>query len=361
MSEENDAASKTEEPTPRKLEQAREKGDVVRTMDLGHFANLAAVAAVIVFAGGWLTKNLAAALTPFFARPDQIQLEGHGGVEVARYAMMAAAPILVAVMAAAMFSGTFASLIQTGLMFTPDKMKPDWKKVSPMAGFKRIFGVDGLAQFIKSLLKVGATGFLAWWILKPFWPKLAELSALEVGAIVPLAVDVLKRLVFSVAALTLVVAGADWLWQRQRFMARMRMSREELKEDYKQTEGDPHVKARQKQLRNERARRRMMAAVPNATVVIMNPTHYAVALKYEQGEDAAPTCVAKGLDSLALKIREIAEEAKVPVIEDPPLARALYAAVDIDEMIPPAHYEAVAKIIGFILQAANRRRARPIL
>jgi len=158
-----------------------------------------------------------------------------------------------------------------------------------------------------------------------------------------------------VAALTLCVAGADWLIQRQRFMARMRMTREELKEDYKQSEGDPHVRARQKQIRHERARRRMMQAVPDATVVIMNPTHYAVALKYEQGEDGAPLCVAKGLDSLALKIREIAEEAGVPVIEDPPLARALYAAVEIDDMIPPAHYEAVAKIIGFIMAAGRRR------
>jgi flagellar biosynthetic protein FlhB len=356
MSDTNDAASKTEEPTPRKLEQARERGEVVRTMDLPAFANLAAVAAVVLTAGGWLSRNLAAQLTPFFSRPDQMMLQGRGGVEIARYAAMAAAPVLLAVMGAAAFSGTAANLIQTGLMFSPQKLRPDLNKISPMAGFKRIYGVDGLAQFVKSLLKVLATGLLAWWVLKPFWPKLATLSALEVAAIVPLSLDILKRLVFAVAALTLAVAAADWLWQRQRFMARMRMTREELKEDFKQSEGDPHVKARQKQLRNERARRRMMAAVPTATVVITNPTHYAVALKYEQGEDAAPLCVAKGLDTLALKIREVATEANVPIIEDPPLARALYAAVDIDEMIPAGHYEAVAKIIGFILAAASRRR-----
>jgi flagellar biosynthetic protein FlhB len=163
-----------------------------------------------------------------------------------------------------------------------------------------------------------------------------------------------------VIALLLAVAGADWLWQRQRFMARMRMTKEEVKEDFKQSEGDPHVKAKQRQKRVEVARRRMMQAVPTATVVIMNPTHYAVALKYEQGEDAAPVCVAKGLDSLALKIRAIAEEAKVPVIEDPPLARALYAAVEVDEMIPPAHYEAVAKIIGFILGVGRRATAKAL-
>jgi flagellar biosynthetic protein FlhB len=134
----------------------------------------------------------------------------------------------------------------------------------------------------------------------------------------------------------------------------MRMSKEELKEDYKQSEGDPHVKARQKQIRMTRARQRMMQAVPNATVVVMNPTHYAVALRYEQGEDEAPICVAKGLDSLALKIRALAEESGVPVIEDPPLARALYAAVEIEEIIPAAHYEAVAKIIGFILNRGKK-------
>jgi flagellar biosynthetic protein FlhB len=141
-------------------------------------------------------------------------------------------------------------------------------------------------------------------------------------------------------------------------MSKMRMTKEELKEDYKQSEGDPYMKARQKQLRNERARRRMMQAVPGATVVVMNPTHFAVALKYDPGEAPAPLCVAKGVDSLALKIRAIAEEAGVPVIEDPPLARALYASVDIDETIPASHYEAVAKIIGFIMQSGRRAAAR---
>jgi flagellar biosynthetic protein FlhB len=176
----------------------------------------------------------------------------------------------------------------------------------------------------------------------------------------PFLADILRRLVFAVLALMLVVAGADWFWQRQRFMARMRMTKEELKEDYRQSEGDPHVKAKQKQKRAEAARRRMMQAVPTATVVIANPTHFAVALKYEQGEDAAPICVAKGVDSIALKIREIAEEAGVPVVEDPPLARALYAAVEIDDLIPQAHYEAVAKIIGFILGAGRRAVAKAL-
>jgi flagellar biosynthetic protein FlhB len=212
--------------------------------------------------------------------------------------------------------------------------------------------------FLKSLAKVFATGAIAWWVLKPHMPQLAALAELEPAAMLPFLADILRRLMFAILGFLLVVAGVDWFWQRQRFMSRMRMTKEEIKEDFRQSEGDPHVKAKQKQIRTERARRRMMQAVPSATVVIMNPTHYAVALKYVQGEDDAPLCVAKGLDSLALKIREVAEAAAVPIIEDPPLARALYAAVEVDDMIPTAHYEAVAKIIGFILGTGRRAVAK---
>ena len=296
MSDTNDAASRTEEPTPRKLQQAREKGDVVKTMDLSAFASLTAATAVVVLAGGWLSRNMVSALTPFFARPDEMRLAGGGAVEVFRHALTAGAPAMLMVLGAAAVAGAGACLLQTGLLFTPEKLKFDLKKVSPGQGFKRIYGADGLAMFVKSLIKVVVTGALAWWILAPVLPRLAELAGMVPAAMLPLAIEVTKRLAFSVAALTLVVAGIDWLWQRHRFMVRMRMSREELKEDFRQSEGDPHVKARQKQIQIERARRRMMAAVPDATVVVMNPTHYAVALKYEQGESAAPTCVAKGMD-----------------------------------------------------------------
>jgi flagellar biosynthetic protein FlhB len=307
-----------------------------------------------------MSRNLAVAMTPFLARPESISLINGGAVEIARQTILAAAPIMLTVILAAGVAGGAGHLVQTGLMFTPDKLKVDFKKVSPIGGFKRLFGLDALMNFVKSVIKVVATTTLAWWVLKPFWPQMPNLSAMDPVAMLPMTADILRRLVFAVAGLLLVVAGADWFWQKQRFMARMRMSKEELKEDFKQSEGDPHVRARQKQIRNERARRRMMQAVPGATVVVMNPTHYAVALKYEQGEDEAPLCVAKGVDSLALKIRAIAEEAGVPVIEDAPLARALYAAVEIDDMIPTAHYEAVAKIIGFILNGGRRAQARAL-
>jgi len=357
MSEAPEKDSKTEEATPQKLEKAKQKGDGVKTMDLGPFAVLAAVSSVLVMSGGWMARELAVRLMPFLAHPDAMSLEGHGGMEILRYTLMTAAPALLIIMLTAAVAGSGASLLQTGLNFSTEKLKPDFSKLSPMKGLVRMFGPDGLMQWAKSLVKVAIIAILVWWVLKPYVPKFSSLSALDVSAILPFCIDILKRLVFSVVGVSLVVAGADWMWQRHRFMVRMRMTKEEVKEDYKNSEGDPHVKARQRQLRHERARRRMMQAVPDATVVVMNPTHYAVALKYEQGDTAAPVCVAKGLDALALKIRSVAEEAGVPVIEDPPLARALYAAVDIDEMIPPAHFEAVAKIIGFILGAGKRRAA----
>ena len=360
MSDTNDAASRTEEATPRKLQQARERGEVVKTPDLAALASLSGAAAVAALGGGWLCRNLVADLTPFIASPDTMSFEGHGGVQIMHMALMAAAPVMGAVLFAACAAGVAANLIQTGFLFSTETLSFDFKKVSPVAGFKRIFGIDGFMQFLKSLLKVALTGLLAWWVLNPHMNELENLVGMEPVAMLDFAADILRRLVFAVAAFLLIVAGADWFWQRQRFMQRMRMSKEELKEDFKQSEGDPHIKARQKQLRTERARRRMIQAVPTATVVVMNPTHYAVALKYDANETPAPLCVAKGLDTLALKIREVAEAHGVPVIEDPPLARALYATVEIDGIIPPAHYEAVAKIIGFILNAGRKVAARGV-
>lgn len=354
MAEENDAASKTEEPTPGKLQKARDKGDVVKTPDLAMVASFVGAAGVLAIAGGWLSNNMASALLPFIAHPHAMGLENGGGVDVARQAMLAAAPMLIAVLVVAGLMGTGGNLIQTGMMYTPDKLKPDWKKVSPMAGLKRMLGPDGLMQFFKSLVKIIMVGWVGYVVVKPYVAPMQQLSAMDPAAILPMVIEILRKLVFAVAGLMLVIAGADWFWQRQRFMKKMMMTKEELKEEFKNSEGDPHMKAKRRQIQIQRSRRRMMAAVPGATMVIMNPTHFAVALKYEAGESAAPQCVAKGMDAIALKIRALAEEHGVPVIEDAPLARALYAAVELDDFIPPAHYEAVAKLIGFIMQTGRR-------
>ena len=358
MADDSDPESKTEEPTAGKLSKAREDGDVVKTPDLATLASFAAAASVIAVAGSAMTRNLAVALVPFIAHPDSISVEGGGSQQVLQYVMKAGAPLILGVMVAAALAGIAGNLVQTGIMFTPDKVfKFDFKKVSPMGGLKRMFGVDALMQFVKSLVKIALVGWIGYLVVKPHLHEFTNLSAMDPMAILPFALRIIRNLAFSIAAFLLLIAGLDWFWQRQRFMKRMRMSKEDLKEEYKQTEGDPHIKGKQKQLRMVRARQRMMQNVPSATVVVMNPTHYAVALKYEAGGEGAPQCVAKGMDAVALRIRKVAEDNGVPVIVDPPLARSLYASVEIEEFIPQKHYEAVAKIIGFIMQSEKKAQA----
>jgi flagellar biosynthetic protein FlhB len=356
MAEDSDSASKTEEPSPRKLEEARNRGEVPKSPDVVSFATLAAVSSVILFAGGGLARDMVDRLRPFISRPDDFSLTNGGAVVVMRLALIAAAPALVAVLGSAVLAGAAGNLIQQGFIFTTAPLAFNADRLSPLQGFKRLFGIDGLVNFLKSALKITVVGAIAWFIVSPHAREFELLPALEPMAILPMAADMTRGLFFGVLAFLALVAGFDWFWQRYRFTQRMRMTKEELKEDFKQAEGDPRIKARIRQLRNERARRRMMQQVPKATVVVMNPTHYAVALRYEAGETPAPICVAKGMDSVALRIREVAESHRVPVIEDAPLARALYATVEIDESIPRQHYDAVAKIIGFILQTARTRR-----
>jgi flagellar biosynthetic protein FlhB len=358
MAEDKDPDSKTEEPTSKRLEDARRKGEVAKTPDLPSWASLAGVISVLAILGGWMARDLTVRLLPFIASPDAFRLEGGGAVGVMQIAAMAGLPALLIVLGVASVCGVAGNLVQTGFMWSPDKLKPDMSKLSPQQGLKRMFGIDGVVQFLKSLLKIAVVGVVCWFVLRPKADQLQGMIGLDPASILPASAALMKALAFSVIAALGLGAGLDWFWQRHRFMQKMRMSREEIKEDYRQAEGDPLIKAKIKQMRAERAKRRMMQAVPTATVVVMNPTHYAVALKYDAGSSPAPLCVAKGMDDIALKIRAIAEEHRVPVIEDAPLARALYATVEIDQAIPAEHYNAVAKVIGFVLNAARRRAKR---
>jgi flagellar biosynthetic protein FlhB len=231
-----------------------------------------------------------------------------------------------------------------------------------MAGFKRLVGLDNLVNALKSVAKLIAVSVIAYMVMKPHADSVQDMSRLDPMAILPESLDVIRSLAIAVLICMGALALFDWFYSHQRFMHKMRMTREEVKQEHKDSDGDPHIKAKLRQMRMEKSKRRMMQAVPTASVVVMNPTHYAVALRYEPGETPAPVCVAKGMDAIALKIRDVAEGANVPVIEDPPLARALYAAIDVDETIPREHYQAVAKIIGFVMGRKNPSRgaARPL-
>lgn len=356
MAEGADPESKTEDASPKKLEDARKKGDVAKSQDVGSTLALAGAAAVILLAGGAFATQMAEDLLPFIAAPHTMVggLEAGAGVEIGARALWTAAPFMGAVMLAVIIGGAGGNLAQSGLIFTAEKMKPKWSKLSPLQGFKRLFGADGLVQFIKTFIKLLAVVVICWAVLKPHTRELENMAAMSPAMILPFARDLAVALMGGALVFLAFTAGADYLWQRMSFAKKMRMSKEEVKEEYKQSEGDPHVKARLKQIRGQRSRQRMMQNVPKATVIVTNPTHYSVALRYEAG-DVAPVCVAKGVDALALRIREVAREHDVPIVENVPLARALYAVVDIDETIPKEHFEAAARVIGFVMQKRRRR------
>jgi len=353
-----DPESKTEEASPRKLEEARKKGDVAKSSDVPQALSLLGASAVLIGGGGWFATHMAEQLVPFIAQPHAMVggLEAGAGMEIGFQAGWILLPLIGTVMFATILGGVGGNLAQSGLIFSGEKIKPKWDKVSPLKGLKRIFGPDGLMQFGQTFLKLIAVGAICWFVLKPHTRELESLAAMSPVVILPMARDLAVALLGATLVFLGFTAAGDFLWQKLRFAKRQRMTKEEVKEDHKQSEGDPHIKAKLRQIRMQRSRQRMMQNVPQATVIVTNPTHYSVALRYEPDKgDAAPVCLAKGVDALALRIREVAREAKVPIVENVPLARALYAAVDIDETIPREHFEAAAKVIGFVMQKRSRR------
>jgi flagellar biosynthetic protein FlhB len=358
MAEDQDKSQQTEEPTAKRLEQAREQGDVVKSSELTTFIILGGGTLAIAMFGKYTAVSLAHTLSLFLEQPDSMSVDGAGLAAMMQLLLpkiaFAIAPFFVVMIVA----GLAGHVLQSRPGFSVDKIVPDFSKVSPLAGFKRLFGVEGWINLLKGLAKMAVVGVAIWTQL---WPERGGLEAILNQTTAAVAGDML-RLLFKVLMASLVtlgaIAGLDYFWQRMRWLARNRMSKQEIKEEYRQNEGDPAIKAKIRQLRHERSRKRMMAAVPEATVVIMNPTHYAVALKYESGKMAAPVCVAKGIDALALRIRAIAEENDVPVVENPPLARALHAAMEIDDPIPPEHFKAVAQVISYIFRLRGKLPAQ---
>ena len=241
------------------------------------------------------------------------------------------------------------NMIQHRLVWSSEPLKPQFSKISPLAGMKRMFSVQALVNFVKGLVKLAVLGTVMFLLL---WPKRHQLDGLvrtDVLGSLEITRSLATDMVAAVVAILALIAGGDYFFQYRQWFERQKMSLQEMKEEFKQTEGDPMIKNKIRQLRMFRLKKRMMQKVPKASVIITNPTHYAIALQYEKDMNA-PLCVAKGVDLVALKIREIGEENSVPIVESPPLARALYATVEIDEEIPEEHYKAVAEIIGYVMK-----------
>jgi flagellar biosynthetic protein FlhB len=266
----------------------------------------------------------------------------------------AAMPLGLGVAGFAAVGAVMATLLQTNFLVTGKKLAPQFSRLNPISGAKKMFGSHTLEEFARTILKLGIGGTALWWAVGSYEP-LAETLSFSTGDLATALSALLGRALLATLAGMALIALADIAWVYLRHARRMRMTREELKRENKEQEGDPHFKARRKQIAIQRARRRMLSAVPKATVVITNPTHYAVALSYERGKDAAPRIVAKGTDLMAARIRQLAEEHGVPIVPNPPLARALYKLED-DAQIPAEHFQAVAEIIAFVWRMSGSVR-----
>jgi flagellar biosynthesis protein FlhB len=358
MAEQNDD-DKTEEPTPRKLEQAREKGDIVYSAEVGAALSLIAVTGIVAFMSGPIVSEMARSFIAFLAMPEQFSSDPGSLRSIFASVGLKVAGIFALVALALGVAGLAARYVQDQPTFTGERLTPKLDKLNPAEGFKRVFGKQAASSFVKSLVKLVLVGAVLAWVLWPRDGELENVALLEPRALLVFIKQHVVSMLLALASAAAVIAAIDYVFTRQSYMKRMRMSRREIKDELRQSDGDPMVKAKLRQIRMERSRKRMMANVPNASVVITNPTHYAVALRYEPGETPAPLCLAKGVDAVAARIREVAEENNIPIVEDPPLARALFATADVDEPIPREHFEAVAKVIGFVMRLARRRgRAR---
>ncbi|MDE3115614.1 MAG: flagellar biosynthesis protein FlhB, partial [Pseudomonadota bacterium] len=298
MAEDRDDAERTEEPTQRRLDDAAEHGDMVKSPELSTFILLAAGTLAIAMFGHSGSEAFARAFRVFLEQPDQIAVGPADMQALMWHALAGLAAILGPPLGLMMGAGLAANVLQHRPVFSAERIVPDLSKLSLTGGFKRLFGMEGLANLVRGILKMGMVGAVVWLVL---WPERERvLAVLEQGpnAIAGDMITLTLKIAMGALSVLAVLAALDYLYQRFQFLKRNRMTRQEVKEEFRQTEGDPAVKAKLRQIRTERARKRMMAAVPKATVVIMNPTHYAVALKYEAGEMAAPVCVAKGVDAV---------------------------------------------------------------
>ncbi|ETR75813.1 flagellar biosynthesis protein FlhB [Afipia sp. P52-10] len=347
MSEDNDS-EKTEDPTQKRLDDALERGDVAKSQEVNTWFVIAGATLVLVSFSGSMS-SLQVPLRSLLANAHAIRVDGNSLLQLLQsleYAVIAAFGVPLLLLCIAAVAG---NVVQHRLVFSAEQLKPKLSKISPASGAKRVFGKQAWVNLLKGLFKVLALGAVMTMV---FWPERFRLDAMvrmDVPSVVALTRTMSLQLLGTVVALLALVAIADYLFQYRTWFERQKMSLQEIKEEFKQSEGDPHIKGRLKQMRLQRSRKRMMAAVPTASVIITNPTHFAVALKYDKGM-AAPVCVAKGVDAIALKIRELAKEHDVPVVENPPLARALHATVKIDDEIPVEHYQAVAEVIGYVMR-----------
>lgn len=354
--DDEDDSSKTEDPTAKRLQDAREQGNLPISRDLATWVLLLGIVFSVSFLLPSITVHMMTPLTALLAQSGEIEMSPTSTPAVlGRFFGEVGWPMMAVIFLVFAF-GIIGWLVQTGMMFNVTLLSPKWERINPMEGVKRLFSMNSMVELIKSIMKLIVVGWVGYTFLESDFFKSSSMTGMDNAGMVNLTYQLASDVLFAIFLAFTGVMLVDVIYQRFTYFKNMRMTKTQVKEEYRQSEGDPHVKARLKGIRMEKARRRMMAAVPEADVVVTNPTHFAVALKYDPNTMQAPVVLAKGQDFLALKIREIADEHKVPIISNPPLARALYASVEIDQEVPPQHYRAVAEVISYIFRLRKAKR-----
>jgi len=357
VAEDQDESEKTEEPTQKRIQDAAKKGQVAFSREVSSFLMLFVLALNIVWFAPYYTKETVFSFAKFLHSPHDIRIDDQTFLILTEETIFSFLSIMSLPILAAVFVALFSGLAQNGLIISAETIMPKLEKISPLKGLKRLFSMKSFVEFIKGLIKISLIAAVSIIVIYPEIKHLENLVSHNILEIITLLASICFKIVLGACIIMALIATIDFLYQRFEYMKSLKMSRRELKEEYKQTEGDPMIKSKLRQIRMERAQKRMMAAVPDADVIIRNPEHYAIALKYDEAVMAAPTVVAMGLDRIALKIIEVAEEHDIPLVRNPPLARALYDSCELDEEIPLEHYQAVAEVIGYVYRLKGKVRA----
>lgn len=354
MADEQDDSQKTEEPTRKRLDDAVERGQVITSRETSSFFMLLAFTLIIGWVAPTLFRKIQIGLSAFIERPDSFTTDGASISQLMASTIEEMGGVMLVPFVAFIIAVFGANILQNRFVFSLEPLIPKLEKISLSKGIERLFSMRALAEFGKSVIKIIVVGIVAYMAVKPYFGHLNQLPDVTIPGMMAYLFLTAKRMLIGISVVMFFIAIFDYLYQRYEYLKSLRMSKQEIKDEFKQQEGDPQVKQRLRQIRVERARRRMMSAVPTADVIVTNPTHYSVALKYDSETMRAPKVVAKGLDNIALRIREIAKENDIPLFENVALAQALYATVDIDKEIPAEHYKAVAEVITYVYRIKGK-------
>ena len=354
-----DKSSKTEDPTQRKLDDAHKKGDVVKSQEVSNWAMIAASTLAVALFAGPVMSNLAGGLKGFLENAHDIPVDAATLHVVLGDIAVDIVKALAAPLGILMVAAIVSNMVQHKPVLTFEKLKPKLDKISPIKGIQQKFSLKTIMEFLKNIGKVAVVGSAVAMVVWPERHILTQIMTIELPQLLQIIESIALRMLVAIIAVMTLIAIGDYAYQLWENRKNLKMSIQDIRDEHKDTEGDPMIKARIRQVRMERARTRMMAAVPDATVVVTNPTHFAVALKYDQEEMDAPVVVAKGADLVAKRIRDLASEHNIPLIENPPLARALFTTAEVDEPIPLEHYKAVAEIISYVFRLRRHPMVRP--